>query len=118
LTPNKANEGDSERRGINLVLKRQVWEAPAFFAGYAGSLEHFTGENVGTKKVLIMGSGHIELPQSLCREDAVFMPSQKNVQNGFDALMAKMPTLADITASKHKKARIQRAQAKRRKHKR
>jgi hypothetical protein len=76
------------------------------------------GENVDEKKVLIVGSGHIELPQALCREESVFMPSPKNVQNGFDVLMAKMPTLADINASKHKKARIQRAQAKRRKHKR
>ncbi len=70
------------------------------------------------KKILIVGSGCIELPKVLCREDSVFMPSPGNVQNRFDSLMSEMPTLADITASKHHKAKVKRARAKRRKKKR
>lgn len=69
------------------------------------------------KKYLIVGSGRIELPAILSRDDSVFMPSPTQIQHTFDDLMVKMPTLADINASKHRKARIERSRAKRRKKK-
>jgi hypothetical protein len=69
------------------------------------------------KKYLVVGSGRIELPAILCRDDSVFMPTPTHIQHTFDDLMARMPTVVDIHASKHREARVERARAKRRKKK-
>jgi hypothetical protein len=124
-------DDDRTDKGIRLhVIKlcRDCDGTPLYSLGIIGKTQveesfvynGFNGYSEDSLRIISPPNNGVNADTKEPREnlDVVFMPSQKNVQNGFDALMAKMPTLADITASKHKKARIQRAQAKRRKHKR
>jgi hypothetical protein len=78
---------------------------------------------MGDNKVLIVSSGH-DLKQHyvaleiLNSGNSVFMPTTTQIQCTVDDLMAHMPTLHDLYASKYRKARIERARAKRRRNKR